>query len=200
MPHVAKDFSGLLGTLRGISDKQLTAHFGLYQGYVKKLNEIEERLQSADPGTANYSYGEFSELRRREAVALNGTYLHQAYFENLSAQGEPPSQAFQAAVVASFGSWDRYVADLKGSAGSTPGWVLTTLSRIDGRIHNYVMYEHHVGLPTGQEVLLALDCWEHAFMIDYGTAKPDYLKAFLDNVNWGVVNARFAAARALPSS
>jgi len=196
MQHEAKDFSALLGTLKGISDKQLTAHFGLYKGYVTKLNEIEGRLATAEPGASNYSYGEFSELKRREAVAFNGAYLHQLYFENLSARGGMPSEKLQTAIRETFGDMDRCVADLKGSAASTPGWVHLTRSRVDGRLHTYIMYEHHVGLPAFQDILLALDCWEHAFMIDYGTAKADYLKAFLDNVDWNAVNARFDAALA----
>jgi Fe-Mn family superoxide dismutase len=190
MAHEAKNFDHLLGKLKGISDEQLKAHFGLYQGYVKKLNEIEEKLKSADPSAANYSFSEFSELKRREAVAFNGTYLHQLYFENLAAPGQSPDAGFKAAAEKAFGSWDKWVADIKGTAGSTPGWVLTTLSRIDGNLHNYVLYEHHVGLPAHQDIVLALDCWEHAFMIDYGTAKPKYLGAFLDNVDWRTVGER----------
>jgi Fe-Mn family superoxide dismutase len=191
MAHEAKNFDHLLGTLNGISDAQLKAHFGLYQGYVKKLNEIEEKLQSADPANANYTFNEFSELKRREATALNGSYLHQLYFENLARPGQSVDANFKAAVEKSFGSFDRWVADLRGTAGSTPGWVLTTWSRIDQRLHNYVMFEHHIGLPAHQDIVLALDCWEHAFMIDYGTAKAKYLDAFLDNVNWQVVGERF---------
>ncbi len=196
MAHSAKNFDHLLGHLKGISDAQLTAHFGLYQGYVKKLNEIEEKLQTIDPSAANYTFNEFSELKRREATALNGSYLHQLYFENLAPSGQTPDAAFKAAVVKSFGSWEKWVADLRGTAGSTPGWVLTTWSKIDHRLHNYVMYEHHVGLPVNQEVVLALDCWEHAFMIDYGTAKAKYLDAFLDNVCWKTVGERFARVSA----
>ena len=85
---------------------------------------------------------------------------------------------------------------MKGAAGSTPGWVLLTQSRVDKMLHSYIMYEHHIGLPAHQEILLALDCWEHAFMIDYGTKKPDYLAAFFRNVNWNVVNERFAKVKA----
>jgi Fe-Mn family superoxide dismutase len=48
-----------------------------------------------------------------------------------------------------------------------------------------------VGLPVDQEVILALDCWEHAFFIDYGTKKPQYMETFVKNVNWGAVNERF---------
>ncbi|MBL9086018.1 MAG: hypothetical protein JNM10_02660 [Planctomycetia bacterium] len=195
MPHVAKDFNHLKGALDGFSDKQLDAHLFLYGGYVAKLNEIEEKLRSADRSKANYSFNEFSELKRREAVAFNGTYLHQLYFENLAAKGGEPSDAFKAAVTAAFGSWDAYVADLKGSAASTPGWVLTTRNRVDGAIHNYIMYEHHIGLPAHQDILLALDCWEHAFFIDFGVKKADYLAAFLKNVTWTEVNARFAALK-----
>ncbi len=195
MAHVAKDFAYLKGTLEGFSDKQIEAHLGLYAGYVAKLNEIEEKLKTADRTKANYSFNEFSELKRREAVAFNGTYLHQMYFENLSGKGGTPSDGLQKAASAAFGSWDAFLADLKGSASSTPGWVLTTRNRIDGALHNYILFEHHLGLPAHQDIVLALDCWEHAFMIDYGTKKADYLGAFLKNVNWTEVNKRFAALR-----
>lgn len=193
MTHTAHDFSHLLGTLKGISDAQLEAHFGLYQGYVNKLNEIEEKLMTADRALSNYSYGEYSELRRREAVAFNGTYLHQLYFENLSGTASTPSDTLRAAIESAFGSMEAWEKDIRAAAASTPGWVLLTYNKVDGTLHHYIMYEHHIGFPVHQEVLLALDCWEHAFMIDYGTKKADYLNAFVSNLNWEVVNQRFAA-------
>ena len=196
MKHEAKNFDQLLGAVDGLSDAQLKAHFGLYQGYVNKLNEIEEKLKSADPATSNYSYGEFSELKRREAVAFNGAYLHQMYFENLTPNRGEISAALKGSVESDFGSYSAFEANMKGAAGSTPGWVLLTLSRVDRKLHSYIMFEHHIGLPAHQEIVLALDCWEHAFMIDYGTKKPDYLAAFFRNVNWNVVNERFAKAKA----
>jgi len=186
-----KDYSKLLGTLKGFSDAQLTQHFTLYQGYVKKLNEIQEKLKSQDKAATNYSFGEFSELKRREAVAFNGTHLHELYFENLSGDGGEPSAELKSAVEAAFGSWDNLIADIKASAASTPGWVVLTQNQLDNSVHTYIMYEHHIGLPVHQKILLAVDCWEHAFMIDYGIKKADYLTAFLDNVDWNVVNARF---------
>lgn len=194
MKHETKSFDHLLGNLRGISDKQLTAHFGLYKGYVNKLNEIEEKLQSADPKAGNYSFNEFSELKRREAVAFNGSYLHELYFDNLAAPGQSPADNFKAAIEKAFGSWDKWVASTRGTAGSTPGWVLTCYNRIDKTLHNYLLHEHHIGLPVHQDVILALDCWEHAYMVDYGTQKPQYLDAFFDNINWEVVGERLAHA------
>jgi len=189
--HEAKNFDYLLGKLKGISDSQLKQHFTLYQGYVKKLNEIEEKLAKQDKSGANYSFNEYSELKRREAVAFNGAYLHQMYFENLG--GGEPSAALKKACEASFGSWDNMMADVKAAAGSTPGWVLLTLNEIDRKVHTYILYEHHIGLPAHQRILLALDCWEHAFMVDYGIKKADYLASFFANADWKTVSERFEA-------
>ncbi|MBS3176422.1 hypothetical protein J4457_04250 [Candidatus Woesearchaeota archaeon] len=190
MAYTAKDFLHLLGKLKGISDKQLEAHFGLYKGYVNKMNEIAEKLAKQDKAAANYSFGEFSELKRREAVAFNGTFLHELYFENLQAKGSPSPKLKKAAEEA-FGSWETFVQDMKSSASSTPGWVVATYNKITKKLHTYILFEHHIGLPIGQEIILALDCWEHAFMIDYGTNKGEYLKAFFENINWDVANKRF---------
>jgi Fe-Mn family superoxide dismutase len=194
MAYTPKDFSSLLGKIKGISDNQLKQHFTLYEGYVKKLNEIEEKLSKADRSSANYSFGEYSELKRREAVAFNGTFLHELYFENLLAKGTP-SDALKKAAEEAFGSWEKLVADVKAAAGSTPGWVLLTFNKKDKKLHTYIMYEHHIGLPSHQEIILALDCWEHAFMVDYGIKKADYLNAFMDNVNWEAVNKRLQSVK-----
>ncbi len=197
MAHKAKNFEHLVGSVKGLSEKQLRAHFGLYNGYVAKLNEIEDKLRSVDRKAANYSFGEFSELKRREAVAFNGTYLHEKYFENLNGKKTEPAPELVKAIEDAFGSWDNWVADVKATAASTPGWVLLTYNRRDGKVHDYVMYEHHIGLPVDQEVLMALDCWEHAFMVDYSTDKGSYLNTFFDNVDWEVVSKRYARAKAL---
>ncbi|MFA5855592.1 MAG: Fe-Mn family superoxide dismutase [Candidatus Gracilibacteria bacterium] len=198
MMHTVKSFPALEG-LTGFSQGQIAAHLKLYEGYVKKINEIEEKLLTVDRGLSNYSFGEYSELKRREAVALNGAYLHEMYFESLGA-GELTTGladgALKQALIDSFGSLEDWEKDLRAAAGSTPGWVLLTFSKIDGKLHHYIMFEHHIGLPVHQVPIMALDVWEHAFMIDFGISKPDYVSAFLKNLNWGVVEERFAGALA----
>ena len=192
MAHSAKDFTGLLGKLPGLSDAQLSAHFKLYEGYVKKINEIEEKLMTVDKSLANYSFGEYSELKRREAVAFNGTYLHEMYFENMVGTPTEASAALKAAMEGSFGSLADWEKDMRASAGSTPGWVLLTFNKMDKKLHHYIMYEHHMNYPVHQVPLMALDCWEHAFMIDYGIDKPSYLNTFVKAIDWKVLSERFA--------
>ena len=177
MAHQPKDYGRLVGQCRDfLSETQLKAHFELYQGYVEKLNEIEEGLRDADREAANYSYGEYSELRRREPVAYNGTVLHELYFENLGEAGGQPPAPFRAALEQACGSWDEAMADIKAMADSAHGWVLVAHDGNFGGVRSHlVQSEHHVGLLPNETILLAIDCWEHAYFADYQTRKAAYL-------------------------
>ena len=194
MAHAAKTYDQLKnGAVKGLSDAQLDQHFTLYKGYITKLNEIEEKLASIDNSKPNYSFNEYSELKRREAVAFNGSFLHELYFENLGADGEI-SSALAAAIDAQGGK-DKLIADLKACAMGGPGWAVLTKNRRDGKLHTYFLAEHHIGLPMEQDLLVVLDSWEHAFMVDYGIARAKYLDIIVDAIKWSEVSKRFAAAK-----
>jgi len=190
MAYTAKNYDHLKGgKLKGFSDSQLEQHFTLYKGYVAKLNEVEEKLAAIDNSKPNYSFNEYSELKRREAVPFNGTFLHELYFENLGAD-PAVSPELQKALDAQ-GGQAKVLADLKAAALGGPGWALLTRNRRDEKLHTYFVAEHHLGLPIDQDLLLVLDSWEHAFMVDFGIKRPDYINVFLENINWGEVSRRF---------
>lgn len=195
MAHVAKNFDHLIGKLPGLSEPQLKAHFGLYQGYVKKINEVEEKLKSADPASANYSFGEISELMRREGVPYNGAYLHQLYFENLTPHPTQPSHSLKSAIDHAFGSVEKWQEQMKAGIMSGHGWVLLTRSRFDGILRCNFIEEHHRNVLVEQDILLAIDGWEHAYMIDYGTKKPEYIQALHKMIDWDLASRRFEAAK-----
>jgi Fe-Mn family superoxide dismutase len=193
MAYEPKNYDHLKGgALKGLSDSQLDQHFTLYKGYVAKLNEIEAKVAEADNTKPNYSFNEYSELKRREAVAFNGGFLHELYFENLGANSEISADLNKA--LEAQGGKDKLLADLKAAALGGPGWSLLTRNRRDGRLHTYFLAEHHIGLPIEQDLLVVLDSWEHAFMVDYGIKRPDYINAFLENLKWSQVSQRFALA------
>ena len=190
MAYTAKNYDHLKGgALKGFSDSQLEQHFTLYKGYVAKLNEIEEKLATADNTKPNYSFNDYSELKRREVVAFNGSFLHELYFENLGANASI-SADLQKALDAQGGK-EKVLADLKAAALGGPGWAVLTRNRRDGKLHSYFFGEHHLGVPIEQDLLVVLDSWEHAFMVDYGIKRPDYINVFLENINWGEVSRRF---------
>ncbi|MGH9443086.1 MAG: superoxide dismutase [Thermoanaerobaculia bacterium] len=199
----AKNFEGLVGKLEGLSEKQILQHLDLYKGYVKKLNEIRDRIAKIPydkrQELTNFSYGEYSELKRREPVAYNGVYLHELYFENLGKTGgkSEASGDLRRAIEGSFGSASNWELDLFACGNTaTNGWVILTYDPNDRMLHHNQVWEHSDKVMIGQLPVLALDAWEHAFMIDFGTDKLSYMKTFLENLNWKTVNERFESARA----
>ncbi len=189
MTKEIKSYKNLLGKLHGISDPQLEAHFGLYEGYVKKLNEIEEKLEKTDKSLTNYSFGEYAELKRRYAVPYMGSYLHELYFENLIGEGEPSAQ-FNELVLQSFGSFENWKTDAKATGLAVPGWVLTCYETVTKKLKNIQIMEHHIGFPLNHVPVLVLDTWEHAFFLDHKANRGAYIDVFFKNINWKIVNSR----------
>lgn len=192
MAREPKNFDHLLGgNAKGLSDQQLKAHLGLYQGYVKKLNEIREKLGTADRSAPNYSFNDYSELKRREPVAYNGTVLHEMYFENLGNGSTAPNDVSKKLIVDSFGSMDAWIADAKAALMTGHGWVVTIYDYADNKLYNnLIRTEHDVGLFANVHVMIAVDAWEHAYFFDYQTAKAKYVEATLSGLNWDVLNKR----------
>ena len=202
MTYQIKNYDRLIAQCRGfLSEAQLRAHFELYHGYVKKLLEIEALLGSAAREAASYSFAAYSELRRREPVAYNGTVLHELYFGNLGPPKAELPAAFRRAEEQAFGSWDHAIADLKAMTQSTHGWVLVTWDLGSRRLrHNLVHSEHDGGLFANQAVLLAIDCWEHAYFLDYSLRKGDYVDGVLGHIDWAAVQERLDRASMSPLS
>jgi Fe-Mn family superoxide dismutase len=188
-----KDFSQILDN--PVVSKELTeAHIGLYEGYVKSLNGIVSELDSANTESANYSYGKYSELKRRLAIPYNGALLHELYFEHLKPikQAAPKDELLQL-INNRWGSLEKYFADIKAtglSAGN--GWVITAYDPALERLDNYLITEHHIGIPVGLTPILVLDTWEHAYAADYLTKKDEYFDAFLDNLSFDILEERLS--------
>lgn len=193
--YEAKDFSFFFKSLDGISEDQLKQHHTLYEGYVKKINEIQDKLESADmSATFNATYSEFRELHVEQTYALNGVILHELYFSNLVDKKTQPAKNFISVIERDFGSWDNYIAHLTAVGKSMRGWAITAYNYRDGKIHNYGLDTHNMFVPVFVRPLLILDVYEHAYMVDYGINRASYIDAFLKNVNWPVVSQRFDAA------
>lgn len=151
MSREAKNFDSLLGgNAKGLSDVQLKAHFTLYQGYVKKLNEIREKLGSADRTAPNYSFNDYSELKRREPVAYNGTVLHEMYFENLGNGSTAPDDHTKQLMTSSFGSVDAWLSDAKAVLLSAHGWLVTIFDYSDGKLYNNLVLQRSMTSASSQ--------------------------------------------------
>jgi Fe-Mn family superoxide dismutase len=190
MAYTAKDYGRLIG-LAGFSETLLKNHFTLYQGYVTNTNKVLDTLaQMLKEGKT--ATPEYAELKRRLGWEFNGMRLHEYYFENLGGQGAlDPNGKLGKKMAESFGSLEAWEKDFKATGAMRGiGWVVLYEDPANGRLINFWVNEHDVAHPAGGRPLLIMDVFEHAYMIDYGLKKADYIEAFFKAIDWKAVEAR----------
>ncbi|GAB4409345.1 MAG: Fe-Mn family superoxide dismutase [Thermodesulfovibrionales bacterium] len=190
MAYTPKDYSKLVG-MEGFSETLLKNHFTLYQGYVTNTNKVLDTLD-AMLKEGKTAAPEFAELKRRLGWEFNGMRLHEYYFENLGGKGGINREGKIAKKIAeSFGSYEAWEKDFKGVGTMRGiGWAVLYQDLTNGRLINFWINEHDMGHPSGCNPILIMDVFEHAFMIDYGLKRADYIEAFFKNINWGAAEAR----------
>ena len=169
--------------LPGISLRTLREHFKLYQGYVKKTNEIQKKIDEADKSEANGVYSHIGELKRQETFAVNGMKLHEVYFGHLGDGNEPKGRLLKM-IERDFGSLENWKLDMVATGLSARGWAILALDFKDNRLHNYSADAQNVGAVWGAIPIIAMDVYEHAYFIDYGADRKSYVDAFFKNLNW----------------
>jgi Fe-Mn family superoxide dismutase len=184
--YTPKDFSHLLG-IDGFSDALLQNHFTLYQGYVKNTNALLETFKTMEVGTPEYA-----ELHRRFGWEWNGMRLHELYFGNMVKGGVNLSERMlKQKIDATWGSVENWKKDFMGLASMRGiGWVILAHDKKDGKLFNVWIGEHDMGHLAGVTPLLVMDVFEHAFMLDYGVKRAEYIGAFMSSIDWHAVEER----------
>ncbi len=190
MAYTAKDYNNLIG-MEGFSETLIKNHFTLYQGYVTNTNKVMDTLSEMAKG-GKIGTPEYAELKRRLGWEFNGMRLHELYFENLGGKAALNKAGKLGKKLAEeFGGYENWEADFKGvGAMRGIGWAILYQDPLSGRLINQWINEHDVGHPAGCNPLLILDVFEHAFMIDYGLKRADYIAAFFKNIKWDAAEAR----------
>jgi Fe-Mn family superoxide dismutase len=185
-----------LPDLEGLSEKQVKAHLGLYEGYVKHTNLLREQIHDLESlDKEKYAYA-IMELRRRLGFEFDGMRMHEYYFTQF--EGGPnsidASSALVSALTEKYGSFENFISHLT-TLGMTRGigWTVLYHDPKGKTVHTAWVGDHELGQLAGLPVILAMDMWEHAFMVDYlPSEKKQYIEAFLKNTNWKVVESRYS--------
>lgn len=177
--------------LKGLEKEMLEQHLALYRGYVTNTNKANAWLAQmlADGKADGY---DFAEVRRRLGFEYSGMRLHEVYFGQLVPEGTPVDEKWKAAVSATWGSWEAWVADVTRTALMRGiGWAVTFRDPLGGGLQNFWLSDHENAVPAGLVPVFALDVWEHAYVKQYGAGgRKAYVEAYLGNVDWGVVGKR----------
>jgi Fe-Mn family superoxide dismutase len=191
MAYTAKDYSQLIG-MEGFSQTLLNNHFTLYQGYVTNTNKLMDTL-AAMLKEGKTATPEYAELKRRFGFEFNGMRLHEYYFGNLGGKAAiDKSGALAKKLAGTYGSYEAWEQDFRATGAMRGiGWVVLYQDNVSGDLCNTWINEHEVGHLAGCRPILVMDVFEHAFMIDYGLKRADYIGAFFKNIDWKAVEGRF---------
>ena len=178
--------------LEGISKKSIDEHIGLYQGYIKNFNTISAKLIEYAADTEKNAHA-LSELIRRRSFEFDGMRLHELYFSQFegSAKELEPGSVFakqlQKEYLEYFLPYFKAIGNMRG-----PGWALLYWDPQAKQFLTGFSGEQHQGHFVTLPIILALDVWEHAYILDYGAlGKAKYIDAFFKNLNWSVIEKRF---------
>ena len=183
-----------LPSLLGMSKDGVDQHLALYAGYVKNFNAISSSMPEYAKDLEKNGLA-LSELVRRRSFEFDGMRLHEHYFEQLEG-GTTPMQADSALAKQFekeyhkpeyFLEYFKMIAGVRG-----PGWAILYWDAEAAQFLAGFVGEQHQGHFATLPIILALDVWEHAYILDHGASgRGKYIDAFLKNLNWSVIEKRF---------
>ena len=180
----------------GLSEKLLTSHHdNNYAGAVRRLGAIQGELGKLDAATAPGFM--LNGLKREELLAWNSMILHELYFGGLGAP-KAPGAALARAIEKDFGSEAKWRAEFVGTAkalGGGSGWVILSYSHRDRKLMNQWGADHTHAL-AGSTPVLAIDMYEHAYHMDYGSNAGAYVDAVMKVLNWTQADGLYTRAAA----
>lgn len=179
--------------LAGLSERLLTSHWeNNYGGAVKNLVKTREQLATITKDTPGFVVGG---LMERELTFRNSVVLHELYFGGLGGDGQADGGVATALSerYGTLGRWEElFRATAAGLYGGS-GWAVLALDLRTSELRTYWSGHHTQTVALGVP-LLVLDMYEHSYHLDYGAAAAKYVDAFLRNVNWDEVSARYERA------
>jgi Fe-Mn family superoxide dismutase len=173
-----------------ISSETLEFHYGKHHaGYVTKLNAAIEGTPMAEKSLEEI-------VKTSEGGVFNNAaqvWNHSFYWNSLSPNGGgEPTGAIKEAINKQFGSFAEFKEKFTAAAGTLfgSGWAWL-VKNSDGSLSIEQTTNAACPLTKGQTPLLTCDVWEHAYYIDYRNARPQYIEAFWNLVNWDFANKNF---------
>jgi Fe-Mn family superoxide dismutase len=170
-----------------ISAETLDFHHGKHHNaYVTKLNELVEKDSSlAGKSLEDLVRTASGGLFNQAAQVWNHTF----YWHSMKPQGGgEPTGAIADAIKKTFGSFSdfktQFSAAAAGQFGSGWAWLVKAGDALE------IVTTSNAGCPLteNKKPIITCDVWEHAYYVDYRNARPKYIEAWWNLVNWDHAN------------
>ena len=170
-----------------------------HAGYVKKANDAVAELERIrrEGGDAIHDIRNVTDAL---TFNLSGHLLHSIFWTNMRRDGggDPaPSSTIGKTIQRDFGSIDAFRANFAAASQQVQGsgWGILAYEPASQRLIVLQAEKHQNTSVWGAIPLLVIDVWEHAYYLTYQNKRSDYIKAFLNVVNWDDVDRRLIAAQ-----
>lgn len=178
--------------VEGISKATMANHLGLYAGYVKHVNLVDEKIKELSSDLEKNAYA-IAELQRRLGFEFCGMRNHEYFFSQFEGGYRAlPAGTLKDLIEEQWGSFEHWfkgfvqVAKARGV-----GWAMLYYDKQTGQLVQTWVDEQHIGQLVDVDIVLALDMWEHAYLMDYPSPdKGAYIDAFFKALNWETVASR----------
>jgi Fe-Mn family superoxide dismutase len=190
MKYDVKTF--VIPEVSGISKATMDNHLGLYAGYVKHVNVIQETIAELSADVAENAYA-IGELQRRLGFEFCGMRNHEYYFSQFEGGARPlPNGRLKKMIEGQWGNFDTWLIDFMQIAKARGvGWAMLYFDPKTNQLVQTWVDEQHIGQLVDVDIILGLDMWEHSYLMDYTSPeKGKYVDAFFDAINWEVVALR----------
>ncbi|MFF8817749.1 MULTISPECIES: superoxide dismutase [Leucobacter] len=193
LPELPYDYAALEPHISG---KIMQLHHDKHhQAYVTGANTALEQLAEA---RESGNLAPVNKLEKDLAFNVGGHVNHTIFWNNMSPEGGGrPEGELASAIDEFFGDFEKFQAHFTATAMGVQGsgWAVLAWDTLGQRANIVQMFDQQGNLPAGTVPLLMLDCWEHAYYLDYLNVRADYVKAFWNIANWQDVAKRFETAR-----
>lgn len=169
-------------------------HTKHHQAYVDKLNAAVAQVPELEGKSTIELMKGLDQAPESVRTAIRnqggGHYNHSLFWTIMTPDGtEGPAGRLQEDIVAKYGSFDEFIAQFNQKAlalfGSGWVWLTPDLEIVAQPNQDNPLME------GGEEPLMGLDVWEHAYYLDYKNKRDDYIQNWWKIVNWPVIEARY---------
>jgi Fe-Mn family superoxide dismutase len=179
-----------------ISGNTMTEQQQIYERFVTRYNDIVTVLGQVKRARehASSTYSPLRVLKIELTFALGGVRNHELYFKQLGGKGGKPTGELAKQIDQWFGSFDEWYNDMACTALTSRGWAWFAWDRDGQQLINCVGDTNNLYPIWNAAPLIAVDMYEHAYFLDFKQDRVKYVEAFLECLDWRVIEERFAAA------
>ena len=174
-------------------------HSKHHQGYTNKLNAALEKIDLSFDSIEDL----LSKIDMKNMALRNnagGFYNHKLFWEIMTpSSNNEMSLELKDSIEKSFGNFQEFKSQFSSAAASRfgSGWAWLCVKNGELEVCSSANQDNPLMpmIGCGGTPILGIDVWEHAYYLNYQNRRPDYVSAFFEVINWGVVSEKFDQAK-----